>query len=425
MADAQVVPGSFRDPSGRVYRLDDRILRTVMDCAVGDYEFVRSTGLIERLSEEGLVLSATPIEPAVLGPLAIGARFVLEHPKLTFVSYPYEWSFSALKTAALLHLDIHLTALASDVTLSDASAYNVQFEGPRPVFVDHLSFRRYRDGEYWGGYRQFCEQFLNPLLLRAYLGVPHNSWYRGAQEGIATQDINRILPQRSKLSWNTLKHVVLHAKFEKSAINDDMGEGTKTLKAGRFPRSAFKHMLQGLRKWIAQLEPADIGATVWTDYATTHGYSAAEVQNKKRVLSEFVAGVKPRLLWDLGCNTGEYAKTALDAGAEHVVGFDFDHGAIEKAFARAVAEDMAFLPLYLDAANPSSNQGWAESERQGLNARAEANAVVALAFLHHLAIGRNIPLDQIITWIIELAPAGLIEFVPKIDAMEQQLVNLR
>ena len=110
-------------------------------------------------------------------------RYLLEHARIGYVSFPYEWSFPALKAAALLHLDLHLELLEHDVTLSDASAYNVQFQGARPIFIDVLSLRRYREGEYWLGHRQFCEQFLNPLLLRALAGVPHNAWYRGSLEG--------------------------------------------------------------------------------------------------------------------------------------------------------------------------------------------------------------------------------------------------
>ena len=186
MSQAVAEPGSFRDPSGRVYRRDGRIFRTVLEPAVADFEFVRSTGLLQRLARDGLALAAEPVNASVLGDLAAGARYVLEQPKIPFISYPYEWSFLALKSAALCHLEVHLEALDHGVTLSDASAYNVQFEGARPVFIDALSFRHYRDGDLWVGHRQFCEQFLNPLLLRATLGIPHNAWYRGSPEGIGT-----------------------------------------------------------------------------------------------------------------------------------------------------------------------------------------------------------------------------------------------
>ena len=81
--------------------------------------------------------------------------------------------------------------------------------------------------------------------------------------------------------------------------------------------------------------------------------------------------------------------------------------------------------VYLDAANPASDQGWAQTERQGLHRRASADALLALAFTHHLAIAKNIPLDRVVGWLIGLAPTGVIEFVPKTDPMVQQLLRFR
>lgn len=418
--EAAVDRGSFRDPSGHVYHVDGRVLRTVMGRAVADFEFVCSTGLMDELVTDGLVLPVRRTDPGVLGSLGDGAGCVLEHPRLAFISYPYEWSFSALKAAALLHLDVHLRALERGVTLSDASAYNVQFQGSRPVFIDHLSFRRYREGEFWAGHRQFCEQFLNPLLLRALLGVPHNAWYRGSQEGIATAELNRLIPLGRKLSWNVFTHVALQAFFErKPAKTSSMRASSRGL-----PLTAFRQMLRRLRAWISRLEPRASGTT-WRDYETTRGYTAEETARKRQVVSEFVAAVNPRMVWDLGCNAGEYSKAALASGAELAIGFDFDHGALEAAFARARAEDLPFLPLYLDAANPSPGQGWAQAERKGLSERATAEAVLALAFVHHLAIARNVPLPRVIDWVVDLAPNGLIEFTPKDDPMARQLLLFR
>jgi ribosomal protein L11 methylase PrmA len=348
----------------------------------------------------------------------------VEHPRIPFISYPYEWSFPALKAAALLHLNLHLEALQHNVNLCDASAYNVQFVGARPVFIDLLSMRRYRDGEFWLGHRQFCEQFLNPLLLRAYFGIPHNAWYRGNLEGITTTDLSRMLSLRQKLSWNAISQIVLPARMQKTAIAkrpDDLGK----LKQRRLPLHAFRAMLTQLRNWIAKLAPADTSKTVWGDYDKTHSYSSDEAVAKHKFVADFVSHVKPALLWDLGCNTGEYTETALDAGATYVVGFDFDQGALEAAFARASAKNLNFLPLYLNAANPSPDQGWQLSERGGLQSRASGDAMIALAFEHHLAIGHNVPLDKVIDWLIGLAPTGVIEFVQKTDPTVQEMLALR
>lgn len=415
--------GSFRDPSGRVYLEGDRVYRSVMPVAADDFEFVRDSKVLEPLIDEGKVIGETAVEPARAAEIAEGARHVIEHPRLPFISHPYEWPFPALKAAALLHLEIHLRVLEAGVTLSDATAYNIQFhEGTKPIFIDRLSFRRYREGEFWLGHRQFCEQFLNPLLLRAYLGVAHNAWFRGSLEGITAIELGGLLPLRRKLSWKVLTHVVLQGAFQKQSTRHGRPEISRQ---SRLPLTSFKGMLTGLRDWIVKLEPRDGGKSVWSDYAGKTSYAADEARQKRKLVAEFVAATRPGMIWDLGCNTGDYAMEALGAGADMVVGFDADHGALDKAFARSTQEGARFLPLYLDAANPTPSQGWAEGERKGVMDRARADGILALALLHHLAIGRNVPLERLAGWLVDLAPQGIVEFVPKSDPMVQELLRLR
>ncbi len=358
-----------------------------------------------------------------LGTAAGSASLVLEHPPLATVSYPYEWSFSALQAAALLQLDVYLHALDYDVTLSDASAYNVQFVGPRPIFIDHLSFKPYNEGEFWLAHRQFCEQFLNPLLLRATLGLPHNAWFRGSLEGIGITDFARMLPTRKKFSWNIFTHVVLQARLQEGSANTSKAKATGA--ARKLPKQSFKNMLTGLRHWISKLHPADTGATVWQDYDQQHSYQDDEYRSKMAFVSAFAESTQPEMLWDIGCNTGDFSAASLAAGAQQVVGFDADHGALEKAFARATEQELKFLPLYMDLANPSPDQGWSQLERSGLRGRANADAIIALAVIHHMAISSNIPLASAVEWLVSLAPAGVIEFVPKNDPMVQALLALR
>jgi len=415
--------GSFRDPSGQIFVSGDHIYRTVMPCAKEDYDFVRGTSVWEDLIAEGLVLPEKKVDPAILGELAEGATYVLEHPKIPFVSYPYEWCFYGLKEAALLHLDLHLRALDNGITLSDATAYNIQFIGSNPVFIDHLSFRKYREGEFWMGHRQFCEQFLNPLLLRSKLGIAHNAWYRGTLEGIDILDMNRLLPWNKKLSWKMMSNIVLQARFQKSEIqstSQNAGNKRRSL-----PIEGFRFMLKGLRSWINKLEPADTGKSVWGDYADSNSYLEKEQDQKKQFIAQFIGSVKAETVWDIGCNTGDYSRAAIEAGANSVVGFDFDQTALEAGFKRAQKENLPFLPLFMDAANPSPDQGWAESERSGMLSRATPDSVIALAVVHHLAISRNVSLGNVINWLMNMAPTGVIEFIPKSDPMVQELMRLR
>jgi ribosomal protein L11 methylase PrmA len=230
---------------------------------------------------------------------------------------------------------------------------------------------------------------------------------------------------RHYLNWNVLMHVVLQAMFQPAALDAGMDLKKTDLPASPFPLSSFRRMLNKLHGWISTLEPADTGKTLWQNYATTHAYTSKEVQLKRQFIREFVNKTRPKLLWDLGCNTGEYAKVALEAGAEYVVGFDSDQETLDLCFARASREDLDFQALFMDMANPSPNQGWMERERSGMRDRASADSVLALALAHHLTIGNNIPFGQVLDWIIDLAPTGIIEFVPKRDPMVERLLSLR
>jgi len=422
MSEVSTESGSFRDRRGRIFYVDGRVLRTVMPMAAADFEFVRSSGIVDTLIADNKLVSETVVDASLLGKHGDGAQFVLEHPRLPFISYPYEWSFSALKAAALLHLDIQQAALQKDVTMTDATAYNVQFVGPKPIFIDSLSFRRYKDGEYWAGHRQFCEQFINPLLLRSLAGVPHNAWYRGALEGISAEDLSKVLPWRGRLSWNVLTNVFMQARLQHTA---DSAKALDKAKARKLPRIGYEQMLYGLRKWIAGLEPKVDGKTVWQDYATDNSYADEEAIRKRRFIAEFANSIKPALILDIGCNTGDYSVVALENGAELAIGFDFDHGALDYGFRRAARDSLNFLPLHLDAANPSPNQGWSQAERMGFQERTKGDAVMGLALIHHLAVAKNLPLDEVIGWLVDMAPQGIIEFVPKHDPMVQRLLQMR
>jgi len=421
MTAAAADRGSFRDPGSRIFSDGGRILRAIMPPAASAYEAARDSGLIADLVGRRSLLASEERDPACLG-LEAAPAYVLEHPRLPFVSYPYEWGFALLRRAALHHLDVQLDALAAGFALSDASAYNIQFVGPRPVFIDHGSFRPYVEGEPWIGHRQFCMQFLNPLLLWSRRGVAANGWFRGSLEGIAPEELAPLLSWRDNLSWTVLTHVTGQAALQRRANSGRLNGGKA--RAPRLSRPAFEAILTGLRGFIARCRLRD-EKTVWRDYAQDNSYAGAEAAAKRAFVAEMAAKVRPRLLFDFGCNSGDYARAALDAGAGSVVGFDADHGALERAVGRADAEALDFLPLWLDAANPSPAQGWAEAERKGLGERGRADALLALAFVHHLAIGRNVPLAMVVDWLVGMAPVGIVEFPPKSDPMVRRLLAAR
>lgn len=419
MSDA----GSFRDPGSRVFVRGQRVFRSVKPSAAPAYEATRDSGFLRHLADQRMLVDWEEHDPASLGNDLADAAYALEHPRIPFISYPYEWTFSLHKQAAIHHLDVQLEALAHGFALSDATAYNIQFVGNRPVFIDHGSFIPYKDGDIWIGHRQFCMQFLNPLIFWARFGVSPAHWFRGSLEGIAPEDLAPLLRWKDNFSWTIMAHVTAQAALQTRSLRKGQIAGKPSER--KLPRNSLKAMLEGLRRYISGLKLKG-SETVWGDYAQDNSYAAPEAAAKRAFVGEMAAAVKPGLMFDLGCNSGDYSLAAMENGAASVVGFDFDYGALERAHHRFQGTDTPFLPLWLDAANPSPSQGWAQAERKGLMERSSsADALVALAFIHHIAIGRNVPLDMAIDWIMGLAPVGIIEFPPKSDPMVRKLLAQR
>ncbi|UJW85095.1 class I SAM-dependent methyltransferase [Devosia sp. SL43] len=424
MSDVQRVAGSFRDPAGYVFTHGDAVFRAAAPSAApGFRQFLDSPLFGKLIAAQRLV--GTEIVAESDWPIAHeSGGLIVRHETIPFISYPYEWPFALLKAAALLHLSVQIESLEHGFVLSDASAYNVQFIGPRPVFIDALSFRPYRDGEVWAGHRQFCQQFLNPLLLQALNGVAYQNWFRGSLEGIESRDLAAMLPWSSRFSPSVLAHVLAPAYSAGRAAK----QGSVALSQARdvtLPKARYLGLLQQLRQWIETLQPKGVDSTTWQQYDVNNSYSDAEHEAKRRVVAAFCKRVKPARIVDIGCNTGEYAQLALGSGAAMAVGLDFDQGALDKAHQRARDKTLNLLPLWQDAANPSPGIGWRNKERAPMAERTRFDAVLALAVEHHLAIGRNVPLDEVVDYLTGFAPQGIVEFVPKSDPMIQTMLALR
>lgn len=417
------VAGSFRDRAGQVYRHEGRILRSVAKGkAAAAYEAARDAGLYERLVRKGLLVGLEEVAaPAALADDEVA--YWLEHPVLPFISHPYEWPFALWQKAAVTQLQVHLEALNDGFTLSDATAYNIQFLGVQPRFIDHLSIQPYEEGEAWVGHYQFVSQYLGPLVMWSHVGIAPNHWMRGNLEGIAPEDVARMLPWKAKWSPVILAHIVGLAALQKRRMTTSPEEARAAREKPTLPKARFVAILEGLKSFIEGLDPPG-GRSVWGDYADNTSYSTDERASKADFIARLAADTKG-LTFDIGCNSGDYSVAALEAGARRVIGFDFDHHALNLAVSRAEAEQLAFTPLWLDAANPSPDQGWAERERDGFARRVRGDAMIALAVVHHIAIGRNVPLDEVVGWLMEMAPDGIIEFPDKQDAMVRTLLAMR
>jgi hypothetical protein len=413
-------PGSFRDRGNRVFHCGGAVFRALGERSLAGFTAASRAPFFSRAVGAGRIVASEPVDAAAL-PLPPGGPWagVLRHERIPFVSYPYEWTFGMLRHAALLQLELLDEALADGFILKDASSYNVQWRGASPVFIDVGSFERHADGVPWIAYRQFCQLFLYPLFLQAYLHAPFQPWLRGRIDGIAPEEFAALVGARDLLRPGVFVHGWLHARA--SARYASGGGGPAGL---RFSREMIRANVRGLLRLVRRLG-WNPGRSTWADYAKENSYGEADREAKVAFVSAAVGARRRSLVWDLGSNTGTYARIAA-AGSDLVLAIDGDQLAVERLF-RALRDEREsrILPLVVNLADPSPGLGWRGCERRPLLDRGRPDLVLALALIHHLVLAANIPLDEVVTWLAELGAELVIEFVEREDPMVRRLLEGR
>lgn len=410
--------GSFRDPSGYMVRHDGVLYRVVMDSYCRDYDALMESGLFESLVAKGLLVGHTEV-PCPL-PSSENVYKTLQPVEIPFISYPYEWSFSQLKDAALLTLRVMKLSLDHNMILKDSSAYNVQFFNGKPIFIDTLSFKRYEEGRPWLGYRQFCQHFAAPLALMAATDVRLISLMRTNIDGVPLDLASRLLPFKSRLKFSHLMHIHLHAKSQKKFS----GSQKKLPDKWKVSRNGLLGIISSLESMVRKTNWKP-GKTEWGDYYNATNYSDAAFNHKKQLVRDFAGRVNPESVWDLGANTGVFSRIAGQGGAG-VVSFDIDPVAVEANYRQVKAAGEAnILPLVQDLVNPSPGIGWMEKERDSFLNRGPVDLCMALALVHHLVISNNTPLPEVVRFFSQICSELIIEFVPKEDSQAKVLLATR
>lgn len=419
-------PGSFRDPDSRVFFAGGDVLRALSARGAADWRALRDSALFARETQAGRLVATEEIDAPADLPLLRTDRpqAVLRHERIPFVSYPYEWTPGMLRDAALLQLELLAGALDEGLILKDATPYNVQWRGARPVFVDVGSFEPLREGEPWFGYRQFCAMHLNPLLLAVLRDMPFQPWLRGSLEGISPDDTAKLLRGRDRRRRGVLTHVVLHAKLDRrSAAQGRTSGGVRDeLKKAGFHSELIKANVKRLHRMVSGLEWQPPKG-VWTEYRAQNSYSDADTERKEAFVREVSAASRPGLVWDLGCNDGRFSRIATEAGASYVVAVDGDQAPVELLYRELRDEGRTdILPLTVDLTNPSPGLGWRGLERRPMADRGRPDLVLCLALLHHLAITGNVPVADAVDWLRSLGGSVVVEFVRRNDPMVERLL---
>ncbi|HET7144432.1 MAG TPA: class I SAM-dependent methyltransferase [Anaerolineales bacterium] len=417
MPRTEKLAASFRDPSGFLFTRNGILYRQINRAYSKDYARLMDSGLYAKLIKAGLLIPHVEVEQS---PLESKDAFKIIQPeRVPFISYPYEWSFSQLKDAALATLSIQKRALKLEMSLKDASAYNIQFLLGKAALIDTLSFEIYKAGQPWVAYKQFCQHFLAPLALMSYRDVRLSQLLRVYIDGVPLDLASSLLPSRTKFNFGLLTHIHMHARAQKRYSN----KAIKPL-ANRFNKQALIGLIESLENTIRKLiwKPA---GTEWGDYYENTNYSGAAFEHKKQLVREWAAEKNPRMVWDLGGNTGVFSREAASSGA-FTVSFDMDPAAAEQNYQAVRSKrEQNVLPLVLDLTNPSPALGWDNNERDSFSTRGPVDMILALAVIHHLAISNNVPLPQLADFFAKRCRWLVIEFVPKSDSQVQKLFTSR
>lgn len=403
------------------------IVRAIDEASLQNWRRLKDESFFQRALAEGRVVETEEVDLPMDG--WAGA---LRHQRIPFISYPYEWSFSMLKDAALLHLDLLADAVEAGWVLKDSSAYNIQFIGTRPVFIDIPSFEPREEGSPWQGYRQFCMMFLYPLMLKAYRGVEFSPFLRSDLEGVDPVTANQLLTGTTRLKKGVLSHVLLHARMQQRAAASELDEAkslteeeqgaVKKRSFGRQSKTMLLATIDGLRRTVAKMTTPD-SRTTWGNYDTDHSYSDASLEQKKAFVAQYAADRPRSMIWDIGCNTGTFSRLC-EAHCENVISIDGDPKAIERLYlAEKQRGTSKLLPLVVNLGNVSPAQGWRGAERKTLEQRGQPDLVLCLALIHHMVIAANIPMDEFIGWLHDLGGDLVIEFVTAEDDMVRMLLR--
>jgi hypothetical protein len=396
------------------------VFRVLSETGLEDWQALADSALWPELQREGRVVATEPAERDGLPDLLAGeAAGALRHERVPFVSYPYEWPFSMLKDAALLQLELNQRALKAGLALKDATPYNVQWRGTRPVFIDVGSFERLRPGEPWIGYRQFCMQFLYPLMLQAYKDLPYHAALRGSLDGISPHDARALLAGE-RFKKGVLSNVLLHARLEERHADEGGRDVKAQMKRAGFNEELLAANFAKLEKLVQRLE-WKAGETAWTGYGEHNTYDDAAAAAKAAFVREATARRRARLAWDVGCNDGTYSRIAAES-ADLVVAFDADHATVDGLY-RALDGREDILPLVMSVTDPSPDLGWRGRERASLERRGTPDLTLCLAVVHHVCITGNVPVREFLDWLRSLDSALVIEFPDRADPMVQRLLS--
>ena len=427
------ISGSFRDPNGFVFEYQGRIFRALDSSAAELLRDLDAQGLLARWTGEGVLVGSRFVEESnlvsELQSLHPGFETFIEHDRIPHITYPYEWTTSMLADAGRLTLRLQRELVKLGLSLKDATAYNIQFVRGRPLFIDLTSIEKPARLDLWFALGQFNRMFLYPLLLAKYAGWDLRSYFLASLDGRSTLQVGQGFPFYRRWSPSLFLDIGLPFTLERRV------KAGKTV-APKSPAKAISaepignHTVQDitlrrLDKKLSYLANSIAPKTIWGDYTSICSYDDTAEASKKSLVHDFLLQSEATEVLDIGCNTGDYSRIAADCGAE-VFATDFDLAAVEQMYQRLQKEPQSITPMVVDIANPSPGIGYMNTERPAFLDRVKPDCVMALAVIHHLLVGANLPMEAVRDLFASLTSRHLVlEFVPTDDIMFRKLIEFR
>ncbi len=400
-------PSSFRDPSGFMLVKDSVLLRQVNPIYFEHYRSLTDSGFYKKMFDAGLLV---PHEEVA----ASGSAITLKPENIPFFSYPYEWSFSQYKHAALHTLKLQKYCLQNGYTLKDATAFNVTFHKGKPVFVDSLSFEIYNEGEPWRAYKQFLMHFLAPLVLAKYYGNDMLKLLLQYIDGIPLQKAAKLLPFTARFNPILYTNIFLTAKYD-SKYSDDKTSGNG--KEIRISKQSQEKILDALYSYINGLELKE--NSEWKDYYSITNYDAEAFDHKKKLVRKWYQSINAKKAVDLGGNDGTFSRELKDIAEELLVA-DIDPNAVNHNYLQVLQnKETNMMPLVSDLLNPAPGIGFNATERAPLQERIRAanyDVSLALALIHHISLTGNVTFAMSAAMFASLTPYLIIEFPDRGDS---------
>lgn len=406
---------SFRDPSGYIFQDQGVIKRAILPLYFKQYEALNSSVLFQKLQAAGLLVAHEEISKT-------DSEIVIKPEQVSFMTYPYEWSFMQYKEAALLTLKIQKFAVEHGFSLKDASAFNVTFHQGRMLFIDTLSFDFYEEGQPWRAYKQFIMHFFGPLLLAKYTGANALKLMSTYLDGIPVDMLAAMLPFKTKLNPFLYTNIHLLAKFENKYSEDYDNKS----KVRNLSKRAMLNMIEGLYAYIKKMKLND--ASEWGNYYDKTNYEDDAFNKKSEIINNWVKRLNVKTLIDVGGNDGTFVRK-IDTDLEEALVCDIDYNAVDANYVQTRRQKETYmLPFMLDVLNPSASIGFNNKERDSFLKRIkqyQPDVTMALAVIHHMSLSGNIPFEMSAEFFASFSNYLIIEFPKRNDSWVQRLLNTK